>query len=696
MMQLSDRRKWLLIFIFSLMVQLLYLADSYDDPTFYRPIIDANTYHEVALQIVAGNYHPKTPYYQPPLFPYILSFLYRFSGNSILVAKVALAIVGALTSLLAYLVGVRLFSARTAFVAAIMVALYGPLVFFNSRLLPAGTAAMLNMLLLWLLLKARRTDTTFAWLSAGLCLGVSAICVPSILLFSPAIPVWLFVGNNDRFRSVVTSTLLICLGAALAIAPVTVSNYLNSGQFCLISYNGGLNFYIGNNLNSEQTIAIRPGFAWENLTTMPTRNGVHTATDQNRFYYKRAIAYIVENPMHFTRSLGHKLREITNARELPRNVDIYVFRQYSLLLSALIWRIGSIGFPFGVIFPLACLGMIIGLRSSREHLLPILFVSIYAFFIALFFVSARYRVVFAPILCIYAAHSVNELWRLRHVARSFPEWIFFVGFVAVLTNFPVTSATDKISFEAEMYKFLALQADNRGLPDQAERELEHALAIAPDYAEGYHSLGLVRLGQDRLKEAKISFKHALELRNDYAEAWNNLGRTEERLGDIAEAERAYRQALNASPEIARLHKDLGKLYFHQGRIAEALPLLYQAVYLNIGEYEAYGLMAWIMATSPDVEFRNGKQALIWARFLISAQGETNPMWTETLAAALAELGNFDEAVTAEKRAIELWRKQGRDDVVEAALQRLATYRQHEPFRDPGMKNKSPISITPKQ
>ena len=79
---------------FSLMVQLLYLADSYDDPTFYRPIVDANTYHEVALQIVAGNYHPETPYYQPPLFPYILSFLYRFSGNSILVAKVALAIVG--------------------------------------------------------------------------------------------------------------------------------------------------------------------------------------------------------------------------------------------------------------------------------------------------------------------------------------------------------------------------------------------------------------------------------------------------------------------------------------------------------------------------------------------------------------------------------------------------------------------------
>jgi hypothetical protein len=37
--------------------------------------------------------------------------------------------------------------------------------------------------------------------------------VPSILLFLPTIPVWLFVGNNDRFRSVVTSTLLICFKA---------------------------------------------------------------------------------------------------------------------------------------------------------------------------------------------------------------------------------------------------------------------------------------------------------------------------------------------------------------------------------------------------------------------------------------------------------------------------------------------------
>jgi spermidine synthase len=58
-----------------------------------------------------------------------------------------------------------------------------------------------------------------------------------------------------------------------------------------------------------------------------------------------------------------------------------------------------------------------------------------------------------------------------------------------------------------------------------------------------------------------------------------------------------------------------------------------------------------------------------------------PEALDTLAAAYAEAGNFTEAISSAERAAELARTSGRTDLAREIQQRLALYRQGQPYRD---------------
>jgi tetratricopeptide (TPR) repeat protein len=65
------------------------------------------------------------------------------------------------------------------------------------------------------------------------------------------------------------------------------------------------------------------------------------------------------------------------------------------------------------------------------------------------------------------------------------------------------------------------------------------------------------------------------------------------------------------------------------------------------------MLAWLLATTPDATLRKGNEAIQLAEQLVLAGGERLPHALHTKAAALAELGRFDEAITTARRAIEL-------------------------------------------
>lgn len=95
--------------------------------------------------------------------------------------------------------------------------------------------------------------------------------------------------------------------------------------------------------------------------------------------------------------------------------------------------------------------------------------------------------------------------------------------------------------------------------------------------------------------------------------------------------------------------------------------------------ECLNNMAWVRATCPDAKFRDGKLAVIQATRACELDRWKHATMIDTLAAASAEVGDFERAVNDQRRVLAL---AGRFERQRAAEARLALYLQRQRYRDP--------------
>jgi hypothetical protein len=96
-----------------------------------------------------------------------------------------------------------------------------------------------------------------------------------------------------------------------------------------------------------------------------------------------------------------------------------------------------------------------------------------------------------------------------------------------------------------------------------------------------------------------------------------------------------------------------------------------------GHLSADNDLAWLLATSSDLELRDASRAVTYAEKAVAGTGRTNAMYLDTLAAAYAETGNFTKAVATQKEAMALLRT-GMDNTNYAS--RLKLFESGLPFR----------------
>ena len=89
--------------------------------------------------------------------------------------------------------------------------------------------------------------------------------------------------------------------------------------------------------------------------------------------------------------------------------------------------------------------------------------------------------------------------------------------------------------------------------------------------------------------------------------------------------------------------------------------------------------AWQLATCPEPKYRDGRKALDYASRANEKAGGKRPECLDTLAAAYAEAGQFDEAVKAQKKAIESLAPKAAEQR-KAMQARLKLYEAGKPFR----------------
>lgn len=199
------------------------------------------------------------------------------------------------------------------------------------------------------------------------------------------------------------------LPAAILAASLLV-NCVSSGHAVLLTTGSGVNLWIGNNATAD---GVNP-FVEGPLATTAQEVEAQTADAviADGFFRDRAVAFVRGEPGRAARLALRKLLWLWTDRELPNAMDVDWQTRQS-------WIFFPPVFPlrFGVILPLAALGVALG-RSKLPRLVLVFAPVFTGVVVAVaFFTNARFRLVFAPSLLLLAAVGVDGVRQLA-AARS--------------------------------------------------------------------------------------------------------------------------------------------------------------------------------------------------------------------------------------------------------------------------------------
>lgn len=676
-----------LLWLVAFGLRCLYIHQSASSPFFAFPLVDAQTYTEAATRMaVEGQWDGGAqPFWQPPLYPYFLGLLFAWFRPDYYLPRLVQAALGATSCVLVLALGRRIFSARIGLAAGFLCAACGPLLYYEAELLPPALAIFLNLLSLLALLWAR-TGGPLRLLAAGLLLGLAALCVANALFFLPVAAGWLYWQNRALpGRRRLLQLLLLGAGTALAIAPVTLRNLLVGGDWVLISTNAGINFFIGNNPNYEATVQIQPGPQWLALVSRPRLEaGLSRPAEQSDFFFAQAWSFIREHPLDYLWLLLHKTWLFWHGAEVGRNQDLYHARHYSVLLGALLWKAG-IAFPFGLLSPLALLGMGLawrqGLHRRPGFALLLLFTFSYALSVVLFFVTTRYRLPVVPVLCLFSVYGLGALFTLfrQRQHRALVGTGTSLALLSVLTNFRVGPMDMEGS--AETHHRLGFAYQQQGLSANAMAAYQKALELDPQIQEARFNLGSLYAAQGRYDraiatyrefiarfpahpEARYALGNALLMSRKYPEAiaeygqvltagssitpaslWGRLAYAHLQLGQPDQAERAYGELLKARPDSLLARLQLGQLYESRQRYPAAREEYQELLRRDSTHAEARYRLAYVLLQEkrPEDAKTHLEQLLaqrpgeVQARWLLASQYVVEHRGPEALAQAEAIL-----------------------------------------------------------
>jgi tetratricopeptide (TPR) repeat protein len=597
------RRASLLLFGVAFAVRMAYIAGIRRLVWFPVPLVDGVNYFRLARQIAGGDLlGGGEAFWQPPLYPYFLAPLCRIFGERMLWIVTVQAALGALTCVVVGLLGARLWGSRAGTVAGVVAAFYGPLVHFDTQpLVPVLHVFLVTAGLLALVGAADREAggapraivSGPAWGAAGLCWGLAAIATPNILLAAPAAAAWIAWQGDRRGaepwpgRARARRLLPWVAGLVLPVVCVGARNLLVAGEPVLVSSNGGINLYIGNNPDYDRTIRIRPGGEFERLAQEPENLGILGAAARSRWFARRATAFWTEYPGPALRLFLRKAQDLVAGREIPRNENLYEYRSASRVLSLLVWRWG-VSFPFGVVAPLALAGACAALAPGRRPapsgpapargsappggetrsggragaLLLLLTAVSYAFSVLLFFPTDRYRLPLVPIACLFAGRILAE-------ARAFrrPAIVVALGAGLVLFNLDAAVPTESYPEETALNRAYALRALGRA--DEAIAEYRRAFALNPGRLDAPNSLAVLAAERGNWEEAVEHYREALAIDPGFVDLRRSLGEALLALGRREEARREWMTAVGLAPAAGLALADLALLDLQEGALQPA-------------------------------------------------------------------------------------------------------------------------------
>ncbi|MEJ2721014.1 MAG: glycosyltransferase family 39 protein [bacterium] len=377
------------------------------------PTGDEIDYHAIASNLADGAGYRladgQITARRPPLYPLVLSLVYRVTGGAPAAARIFQALLGALIVWLVFLVSKRLLTPRAAWVAAGLAALNPFLIFVSGYLL---TENLYIVLLLLILLIA--PQPTWRWrMSApmGVLLGLCMLARPTAF----GIAVWIVAFDvllgGGRVREKILRSVVVFAVAGLVVLPWAARNHAVFGKWLFTTTHGGVTFYQGNNgavLEYPQYHGgVAPLYMLPGYETLEREPEVQKDED--------------------ARAMGMRFLE-----ENKRRVPVLVWRKF-----ARFWRFRSdtgmsglksgwwfdrgsvlgrlagsldVGFAYAVVvIPLFVVGVFVSLRAWRRYVYLYGLLVVHSAAALVFHGSLRMRVPIEPVIAMFAAYTIDVL-----------------------------------------------------------------------------------------------------------------------------------------------------------------------------------------------------------------------------------------------------------------------------------------------
>jgi len=573
-------------------VQTVFLLETAHALIFRYPLVDAATYHYQALAILAGKGTPGA-FWQPPGYPHFLAALEWLCGGASPAAARALQalLLAPLLSIFVWRVGRRLLPPGWAFTAGLLTCLTGPLLFYASQLLPAAPAAVLVTAVFLLVLRAGERPTMWRWLTAGLVTGLATLMMATAIALMPVM-VWFAWRSSKGSRMCFLHVAALVAGAALWVLPVSLRNLAQTGHWVWLSTNDGINFYVGNSRNWHVTLSTQPGLDWDKLVRLPyTQGNAKDDVDATRWFWRQAVREMRGDSAGAVARLVLKAFIFWHGREIPRNLDLYGWRNESVLLRTTVWHAYTC-FPTGLLIPLAVVGVIV-FRHRREGVFLIAAMVAFGLLVALFFPCSRYRVPLLPGLIVLATAGLHGL--VFAVCTGRQRTAAFFSMVAVIvgvaTNAPFHWPTDVVRYDAHLQNAVGAAADMRLDLVTAKTCYEEAVRLDPYFADAYFNLGTVYERLSDKKRAETCYAAALASRYDHDKARINLALLLARRNQLAEALHHLTIAETVNPLNVGAWYNHAAILLQAGRRHEALEPLRRAAELDAQYCDPYRLLS---------------------------------------------------------------------------------------------------------
>jgi tetratricopeptide (TPR) repeat protein len=533
---------------------------------------DAATYDNWARNIVASHdWIGREPFFMTPLYPYFLAVVYSVFGRSLLAVRVIQSAAGVGIAVLLFLLGEKLFSSRKAgFVAGLCGALYGPFLLSNNLLLVETIKTLLLTLALWILLLATQKRRPIWWFAGGLLVGLSILARPSDLIVCAGVAVWILWfaegTRGEKFKQLGTFAAAI----VLIIAPVTLRNYLVSGETIIITSNGGLNFYVGNNpravgiyYNVEQIDLVNDPDGRLHLEDLSGRPLSHS--EASSLWMTRSLDFVLGQPFDFVSLLGRKLLLFFHHKEISQLGYNYSFiEQTSIPILAY--------FPsFLIVGSLGLMGCVLAWSRWKQNFLLYAFLAAQVLGTTLFFVTDRFRLSAIPMLMLFAGFGVVEV--IDGIKKK-ERKIVLTGAIALAGATLLTTV-----FNLEIPDDFSLEWENVGLMKFGAKDVDGALTAYQEsmrYSDSFHirnNIGNVLLAKGKADDALAQYRVGYSMNPRQPISSFSMGMAFVSRQDWPSALQAFEKAIEINPQFAPAHLNKGLTLYYMQRFQEALASL---------------------------------------------------------------------------------------------------------------------------